>query len=131
MVWYCSFSQTCNNTSSLGYLPPSVSTQGVPPISLQGIGRLSCNLSFSLHFYFSLFFCLSSSPYSPARSLGSVVGRSGWPALVLFLFYMNVPVVPLVLQDFDDTSSLGSPPYWVVYHPGSTSGDCIPFPCRE
>ena len=43
-------------------------------------------------------------------------------ALILFLFLSvciwNAPVVLLVLQAFDNTSSLGSPPCQVVYPPG-------------
>ena len=39
--------------------------------------------------------------------------------------------VSLVIPVFDDTGSLGSPPRQVFYPPGSTLGDCLPFPCGE
>ena len=43
----------------------------------------------------------------------------------------NMPIVLLVLAAFNDTSSLGSPPHWVVYPSSSTLDDCLSFPCRE
>ena len=53
------------------------------------------------------------------------MGESGFncwgvrgPPFVLFLFYVNVPVVSLVLPAFDDTGSLGFPLRQVVYPPG-------------
>ena len=68
-------------------------------------------------------------------------GKSGFncwglwkPALVLFLFYVNIwnaPVILLVLSTFYNTGSQGSSPQWVFYPPGSIPGDCLPFPCGE
>ena len=31
----------------------------------------------------------------------------------------------------DDAGFLGSPPHWVVYPPGSTLGEYLPFTCGE
>ena len=45
--------------------------------------------------------------------------------LVLRECMWNDPAVSLVLPAFDDTGSLGH----VVYPPGSTLGDYLPFPC--
>ena len=39
-----------------------------------------------------------------------------WPVLVIF-FYVNAPMVLLILSAFDNTGSLGSPPRQVVYPP--------------
>ena len=53
--------------------------------------------------------------------LGSIVVGSGGRArviLVLREFILNTPAALLVLQVFDDTGSLGSPPRQVVYPPG-------------
>ena len=38
----------------------------------------------------------------------------------------RTPAVSLVLPTFDATGSMGSPPSWVAYPPGSTLSDCIP-----
>ena len=51
--------------------------------------------------------------------------------LVLRECIWKAPVVSLVFLVFDDTGSLGSPPRRVVYPPGSTPGNYIPFPCGE
>ena len=51
--------------------------------------------------------------------------------LVLRECIWNASAVSLVLPTFDDTGSLGSPPRQVVYVPGSTLGDCLPFPYGE
>ena len=50
--------------------------------------------------------------------------------LVLRERIRNTPVDLLVLKAFDDTGSLSSPRR-VVSLPGSTLGDCLPFPCGE
>ena len=51
--------------------------------------------------------------------------------LVLRECIWNASAVLLVLPTFDDTDSLGSPPRQLVYLPGSTLGECFPFPCGE
>ena len=54
--------------------------------------------------------------------------------LVLRQCIWNAPTVSVVLLDFVDTGSLGSPPRQVVYSPwlnGSTLGDYIPFSFGE
>ena len=57
------------------------------------------------------------------------------PALVLFLFYVNVsrmcPQSRLSSQPFTLLAPWVYPPHRVVFHPGSTLGEFIPFPCRE
>ena len=50
--------------------------------------------------------------------------------LVLRECIRNTQVDLLVLKAFDDTGSLSSPRR-VVSLPGSTLGDCLPFPCGE
>ena len=62
-------------------------------------------------------------------SLGSIVQAS----VVIFVreFIWNALAVSLVLPAFDDTGSLSAPPCWVTYLPGSTLGDCLPFPYGE
>ena len=67
------------------------------------------------------------------------VGESGFncwgvrrPELVLFLFYVNVSGMhPFVLPAYEDSSSLGFHPHWLVYLPRSTLDDWLPFPCAE
>ena len=54
----------------------------LPPSSLRGIGRLSWNPPISLHFYFSVFFWLSSSPAPTAKYLLEC-------CLLWLLFYNN------------------------------------------
>ena len=51
--------------------------------------------------------------------------------LILRECIWNVPAPSLVLSAFDDTGSLGSPPCPLVYPPGSTLGEGLPFPFRE
>ena len=71
-------------------------------------------------------------------SLGLIVGR-GWGQRVCdhVIFVLHecmvswIYPVSLVLPPFDDTNSLGSPQHRVVYPPGSTMGDCQPFPFWE
>ena len=50
-------------------------------------------------------------------------GRVRGPALILFLFYVNIswnaPAISLVLPAFDDIGSLGSPSRQVFYPSGS------------
>ena len=62
-------------------------------------------------------------------------GRFARVILVLRECVWNVPAVSLSLPAFDDTGSLG---YSLLAFfgidtptPGSTQGDCLPFPCRE
>ena len=68
----------------------------------------------------------------PLSLLGSIVGGVQGACtcviLVLYKCIWNAPTVSLVLPAFDNTSSLGSPSYWVVYPPGSLLGDCLLFP---
>ena len=40
----------------------------------------------------------------------------------------NATAVSLVLPAFDGIGSLGSSPRHLVYPPGSTLGECLPFP---
>ena len=49
-------------------------------------------------------------------------GRGAHARVILLLreCIWNVPAVSLVLSVFDDTGSLGFPPRWEVYPPGST-----------
>ena len=62
-------------------------------------------------------------------------GESGFNCwgviLVLYECIWNALMVSLVLPSFDNTGSLGYPPYQVVYPPGSTLGDCLLFSCEE
>ena len=51
--------------------------------------------------------------------------------LVLRECIWKASVVSLVLPAFDNMGSLGFPPRWVVYPPGFTLGNCLPFPCGE
>ena len=48
--------------------------------------------------------------------------------LVLRECIWNMLAVLLVPLAFDDTGFLGSPPCFVVYHPGTNLGDCLKFP---
>ena len=50
---------------------------------------------------------------------------------VLREYIWNVPAVSPFLPAFDDTGSVGSPLCRVVYLPGSSLGDCLPFPYGE
>ena len=51
--------------------------------------------------------------------------------LVLSECIWNAFVVSLALPAFDDIDSLGFPPCRVVYPPGFTLSDCLPFPYGE
>ena len=53
-------------------------------------------------------------------------GQGGCARIILVLHecIWNVTMVLLVLSAFNDTDFLG-------YPPGSTLGDCLPFPCEE
>ena len=69
-----------------------------------------------------------------AESLGSIVGGSrACPCIILVLYECtwNSPAVSLILQAFENTGSLGSPPHQVVYPclNGSSLGDCFPLHC--
>ena len=66
--------------------------------------------------------------------LVSIVGDEGPRACIILVLrecIWNAPAVSFVFPAYDDTGSLGSPPRRVVFPPGSTLGDCLPFIFRE
>ena len=58
-------------------------------------------------------------------------GASARAILILCECIWNVPVISLVLPDFEDTSSLWFPLCQVVYPPGSPLDDYLSLPCRK
>ena len=119
-------------------------------ISCPGWGRRFHPLCLDPFPFLSLVFvhqpCSGGSSYSPNKKkerkkiyMGGWFGFNYWrvwgPALVLFLFYMNV-------SGMSPRSRLSSQPLtipasWVILHVGrsilaiATLGDCLSFPCGE
>ena len=62
---------------------------------------------------------------------GSGGPRSGYSCFTWMYLEWPRPKISLVPPTFDDTGSMGFPPCQVFCPPGSTLGDCLPFPCRN
>ena len=91
-------------------------------VFLLKVSRLSIGFSLEV---------ISCINYFVFHHLWGSLGSRARVILVLRECIRNTPAVLLVLPTFDDTSSLGSSPHWVIYLPGSNLGDCLLFPCGE
>ena len=74
-------------------------------------------------------------PVSPLHAVTiriSLGGMGGvWLRLLRIECIWNAAAVSLVLPAYDKIGSFGFPLRRVAYPPGSTLGDCLPFPCGE